>query len=221
MAMGDPAPAPAGATPAIEAVVFDLGKVLVDWSPSYFYAPRFDGDAVALERFLREVVCPEWIAEMDAGKPAAQAIREHCARHPQAAQLIALWQEGWPQMLRGEIAGTVEILAELRARGFPLYALSNFSTEAYPVARARFSFLEWFDDVVISGEVGLVKPDPRIFELAIERCGLAPARTVFIDDMAANVAAARGCGFIALQFIDAERLRSDLRALEVLSGAAT
>jgi 2-haloacid dehalogenase len=201
---------------SIDAVVFDLGKVLLDWNPAYFYRQHFAGDAAGLDRFLTEVIAPEWIAEMDAGKPAAAAVAELAARHPAHAPLIALWQEGWPHMLRGEIAGTVEILAELRARGMPLYALSNFSTETYPVACARFDFLGWFDHCVVSGEVGLVKPDPRIFALAVERCGLTPARTLFIDDLAANVTVAERAGWRALRFTDPPRLRADLAALGLL-----
>ena len=191
----------------LDAVVFDLGKVLLDWSPEYFFASHFAGDSVGLARFLSEIVTPAWIAEMDAGKPAARAMAELSARHPDHAHLIGLWHEGWPTMLRGEISGTVQILSELRERDVPLYALTNFSTETYPVACARFGFLAWFDDVVVSGEVGLVKPDPRIFTLAIERLRLDAPRTLFIDDMTANVETAAACGFNAYRFTTPEALR--------------
>jgi 2-haloacid dehalogenase len=119
-------------------------------------------------------------------------------------------------MLRGEIAGTVAIVEELRARGRRLYALTNFSTETYPIARARCPSLALFEEVIVSGEVGLVKPDPRIYALAIERCRLDPARTVFVDDHPANVAAAGVHGLHALQFTTPERLREALRALALL-----
>jgi 2-haloacid dehalogenase len=198
-----------------EAVLFDLGKVLLDWDPRYFYR-QFFADQPALERFVREVVAPEWILEMDAGKPAAQAIAERVRRFPQHAELIALWPEGWPTMLRGEIAGSVAILAELRGRGVRLCALTNFSTETFPVARARHAFLGWFETVVVSGEHGLVKPDPRIYRLAIERCRLDPARTVFVDDSQANVDAGRAAGLHALHFTAPERLRAELVALGLL-----
>lgn len=200
----------------IEAVVFDLGKVLLDWNPAYFFADHFADDADGLAHFLTEVIAPAWIAEMDAGKPASQAIAELSQRHPAHAHLIALWQEGWPRMLRGEISGTVDVLAELRERGTRLYALTNFSTETFPIAYARFPFLGWFEDTVVSGEVGLVKPDRRIIELTIERCRLDPRRSVFIDDMPANVAAAAASGLHALQFTSAPALRSALRSLGLL-----
>lgn len=200
----------------IDTVVFDLGKVLLDWSPSYFYRSHFYADEAALERFLAEVVSPEWIAEMDSGKPIAQAISERCLRHPEHAELITLWRDGWATMLRGEIAGTVAILAELRDRGIRLYSITNFSTETYPHACERFEFLRWFEHTVVSGELGIVKPDRRIFDHAIERCRLDPARSVFIDDMPANVAAARARGFHALHFTSPEALRSSLESLGLL-----
>jgi len=199
-----------------DALLFDLGKVLLDWDPRHYYARHFPGDAAGLERFVREVVAPEWILEMDAGKPAAQAIAERSRRFPAHAALIALWSSGWPHMLRGEIPGSVAILAELRARGRRLYALTNFSAETFPLARARHAFLGWFDDLVVSGEHGMVKPDPRIYRLAIARCALVPARTVFVDDSAVNVAAGRAAGLHALHFTSPARLRAELAALGLL-----
>jgi 2-haloacid dehalogenase len=200
----------------MDTVLFDLGKVLLDYSPRYYYERFFGGDEHALERFLAEVVPGDWVLEMDRGMPMDDAIAARQRRYPQHAGLIARWKEGWPQMLRGEIAGTVEILDELRQRGHRLYALTNFSHETWPLARARFAFLGWFEDVVVSGEVGLVKPDPRIYRLAVERCRLEPARTVFVDDLQANVAAARAEGLHALHFTVPERLRADLAALGLL-----
>ena len=200
----------------IDTVVFYLGKVLLDWSPGYFYRSHFADDEPALERFLSDVVSPEWIAEMDAGKPIADAIAERCSRHPDHAELIALWRDGWTTMLRGEIAGSVAILAELRERGTRLYSITNFSTETYPHACERFEFLHWFEHTVVSGELGIVKPDRRIFDYAIGRCGLDPATSVFIDDMPANIAAARASGFHAIHFTSPADLRSSLVSLGLL-----
>jgi 2-haloacid dehalogenase len=199
----------------VDAVLFDLGKVLLDWDPRYFYRPFFD-DERSLEHFVHRVVAPEWILEMDAGKPAARAIEERARLFPQHAALIALWPRGWPAMLRGEIAESVAILAELRARGHRLYALTNFSTETFPVARERHAFLGWFEDIVVSGEHGLVKPDPRIYALTIERCRLEPSRTVFVDDSPANVAAGAEAGLHSLHFTAPEALRPELIALGLL-----
>jgi len=199
----------------VEAVLFDLGKVLLDWSPRYYYE-RFFTDEHALERFLAEAVSLEWIHEMDRGKPMDQAIAERQRLFPEHADLLARWKQGWPEMLRGEIAGTVAILEELRSRGQRLYALTNFSAETFPIAQRRSPSLRLFADAVVSGEIGLVKPDPRIFALAIERCQLSPARTAYVDDMPVNVDAGRAAGLRALRFTTPERLREDLRALGAL-----
>jgi len=207
---------PASVPSPVDTVLFDLGKVLLDWDPRYFYRDLFGGDDQALERFVAEVVTIEWLRELDTGTPVDRAIAEHQLRFPQFADMIAMWPQGWPHMLRGEIAGSVEILTELRDRGMRLFALTNFSVETYPIARSRFSFLSWFEDVVMSGEHGITKPDPRIYRIAIERCRLSPARTVFVDDLRANVEAAREHGFHALQFTGPDKLREDLRALGAL-----
>jgi 2-haloacid dehalogenase len=199
----------------MDAVLFDLGKVLLDWDPRYYYR-RFFADEDELEEFVQRVVGHDFYLAMDAGKPAAQAIAERSRAFPEQAELIARWPEGWPVMLRGAIAGSVEILRELRGRGLRLYALTNFSTETWPTAKARFDFLSWFEDAIVSGELGIVKPDPRIFRLAISRCRLDPARTVFIDDAPANVAAGRASGLRSLLFTSPERLREDLAAIGLL-----
>ena len=199
----------------MEAVVFDLGTVLLDWNPRYYYRRFFASDE-AMEAFLAEALPTGWVAEMDAGKPADVAIAERQRLFPQHAALIARWKEGWHSMLRGPIAGSVAILAELRARGTRLLALSNFSIETWPVARERFAFLSWFEDTVVSGEHGVVKPDPRIFEIAIRRFRLDPPRAIYIDDLAENVTAARASGFLALRFTGAPKLRADLQELGLL-----
>ena len=196
--------------------LFDLGAVLIDWNPRYLYRPLFNGDEAAMEHFLAQVVRSEWNRQIDAGKPFSEAVAELSREQPQHAELIALWKEGWERMLRDQIHESVAILAELRAHGYRLFALTNWSAETFPIARRRFAFLEWFEHIVVSGEVGLAKPDPRIFRLAIERCRLDPPRTVFIDDSPANVAAGREAGLQALHFENPEKLRADLAGLGYL-----
>lgn len=200
---------------AIDAVVFDLGRVLLDWDPRYYYR-RFFGNDEALEHFVQQVIPHDWYLEMDAGKPVELAVAERQRAYPEYAGLIERWKEGWPLMMRGPIVGTVDILDALRRGGLRLYALTNFSTETWPLAQARFEFLSWFEDAIVSGEHGIVKPDPRIFELAISRCRLEPAKTAFVDDVPANVEAARACGLCALHFTSPEKLRKDLSSLGIL-----
>jgi len=199
--------------------MFDLGGVLLDWDPRYLYRQLLPDEA-AVEWFLAEVCTPEWNREQDRGRPWPAAVAELSARFPEHAALIAAYHERWDETLAGAITPSVEVLAYLRERGTPCYALTNFSPEKLQRARARFGFLDWFRDIVVSGEVGLVKPDPRIYHLAVERFGLDPAATVYIDDQPANVAAARDLGMVALHFTGPERLRVALRELGLLDGAA-
>ena len=200
----------------IDTILFDLGAVLIDWNPRYLYREHFRGDETAMEHFLAEVVPNEWNRSIDAGKPFDDAVAERIKLHPTHADLIRLWRDGWPKMLADEIPGSVSILDELRGRGHRLYALTNWSAETFPLARERFGFLNWFEDIVVSGEVGLAKPDPRIFALTIERCRLTPAKTVFIDDSLHNVEAGRTAGLHALHFHDPDALRRDLANLDLL-----
>jgi 2-haloacid dehalogenase len=197
-------------------VLFDLGGVLIDWNPRYLYRPLFGQDEAAMEEFLARICPPEWNHQLDEGKPFAQAVAERQRLFPEHAPLIALWHQGWPQMLRDEIGETVAILRELRERGRRLFALTNWSAETFPIARARFPFLGWFEDIVVSGEVGLAKPDPRIFELTIRRTGLDPAATLFTDDSPRNVEAARASGLRAELFRDPAGLRETLRTVGLL-----
>jgi 2-haloacid dehalogenase len=202
---------------ATDAVVFDLGGVLIDWDPRRLYRKLLAGEA-AVEEFLATVCTPEWNAEQDRGRPFAEAVAELVERHPAHAAAITAYHERWTEMLGGEIPGTVAVLAELRAAGVPLYALSNWSAETFRLTRGRFPFLEWFDGLVVSGEEGVTKPDRRIFELLIERFGLVPAATLFVDDSAANVTAARDLGLDAVRFRGAGGLRRDLAARGLLDG---
>jgi 2-haloacid dehalogenase len=206
-------------TGSISAVVFDLGGVLIDWDPRYLYRQLFDDDA-AMERFLAEICSPEWNGLQDAGRSWAEGVEELARRHPAERELIAAFHRRWDEMLGGQIQETVDLLAELRESGIGIYALSNWSAETFPIARARYPFLGWFDGIVISGEVGICKPDPRAFRHLIERYGLEPATTLFVDDSADNVRAAGELGMIALQFRGAAELRGELSALGALAAGA-
>ena len=202
----------------VEAVVFDLGGVLIDWNPRHLYRRLFGGDVQAMEAFLREVCTPEWNARQDAGRRWDEAVAELVARHPEARDLIVAYDERWEEMLGGPIEGTVEILHDLRETGTALYALSNWSAAKYAIARPRYPFLGWFRDVVISGEVGVIKPDPSIFRLLLERHALDPTRTAYVDDSDANVSVAERLGMIAIRFKGPGALRTDLTRLGLLAG---
>ena len=213
-----PAVNPPDAAARPQAVVFDLGGVLIDWNPRYLYRSIFDGDEAAMEAFLAEVTTPEWNARQDAGRPWADAIDELAARFPEHRERIEAYWLRWPETLGQAIAPTVEILRELRQTGVRLYALTNWSAETFPLARPRFPFLEWFDGIVVSGEVRMAKPDPRIFAHLVERHDLSPSATVFVDDSEANIRAAAAAGLIAIRFDGADELRRRLVALGLLPG---
>jgi 2-haloacid dehalogenase len=198
------------------AVVFDLGGVLIDWNPRYLYRKLFDDEA-AMETFLADVVSPEWNGQQDSGRTWAEAVEVLSREHPEQRGLIAAYWHRWQETLGDAIAPTVAILEELRETGIRLYALSNWSAETFPVARPRYPFLDWFDGIVISGEEKVAKPDPEIFHHLLDRYGLDPATTVFIDDSEANVRAATAEGITSIRFVDAATLRNDLRRFGLLA----
>jgi 2-haloacid dehalogenase len=205
--------------PTIGAVVFDLGGVLIDWNPRYLYRQLFVDDEAGMEAFLADVCNAAWNARQDAGRSWAEAIAELVTDHPDQRELIEAYRVRWPEMLAGPIQPTVDLLDELRTAGVPLFALSNWSAETYPIARERFEFLGWFDAIVISGEVGVTKPDPRIYRHLLEVHGLEAASTLFVDDHAANVEVAASLGFVAHRFEDARRLREELIGAGLLTAS--
>ncbi len=196
-------------------MIFDLGGVLIDWDPRHLYRQLFD-DPDDMERFLAEVATAAWNHEQDAGRPLVEGTAELVALHPERRALIEAYYGRWPEMLGGAIEGTVDILAEVRRTGTPVYALSNWSAETFPVTRDRYPFLDWFDGVLISGEIGVAKPDRRMFRTLVERYDLEPRRSVFVDDLERNVEAAAALGFVAIRFTGADDLRRSLAELDVL-----
>lgn len=200
----------------ITTVIFDLGGVLIDWNPRHLYRKLFPGDEAAMEQFLAAVCTPAWNYGQDRGRLIADAVRELTAEHPQHSGLIAAYYTRFDEMMAGAIADSVAIVAELHARSVPLYGLTNFSAETYPLAVARFEFLRWFRGILVSGEHGVVKPDPAIYRLLVERFGIDPRAAVFIDDVKANAEAAACVGIRGIHFIGAEALRVELAALGLL-----
>ncbi|MFG0669674.1 HAD family hydrolase [Pseudomonas sp. xss_1] len=200
-------------TISIDTVVFDLGGVLVDWNPRHLYRKIFRNDEAAMESFLSDVCNTAWNEQQDRGRPWSEAISEAISHHPSHEANIRVYRERWDEMLSGAMVGTVEILNELQLGGIRLVALTNWSAETFHYAERRFEFLKKFEGVLVSGKEGLIKPEPEIFQLLLHRYSLAPRRTLFIDDVEKNVAAARAQGMLAVRFTDADQLRSDLVTL--------
>jgi 2-haloacid dehalogenase len=190
--------------------IFDLGGVLIDWNPRHLYRKLFDGDEAAMEQFLATVCTTAWNERQDAGRSFAEATQELLPRHADKIELIEAFGKRFDEMIGGAIDGTVDVLAELKQRAVPVYAITNWSAETFPPQRWRFAFLSWFDGIVVSGMEGVIKPDPRIFRILCERHRIAPKTAVFIDDVAANAAAASALGIHGIHFRSPEQLRREL-----------
>ncbi|HXP02630.1 MAG TPA: HAD family phosphatase [Stellaceae bacterium] len=204
------------AGPYRDIVIFDLGGVLIEWDPRHLYRKLFASDEAAMEHFLATVCTHEWNRGQDAGRSFAEGARLLKAEHPDKAELIDAYGARFDEMMPGPVAGSVAILTELRERGTPLYALTNFSAETYPPAFARFEFLRWFRGVVVSGDVKAIKPDPEIFHALLDTYAIDPHRAVFIDDVPINAHAAKALGIHGIHFTTPDALRAELVALGLL-----
>ena len=193
------------------AVVFDLGNVLIDWDPHPAIAAAVGDDEAA--RFLAsdDFDFGAWNHEQDSGRAFEESEQAAVARVPHWREHILSYRANFDRSLIGEIAATVDVLRDLHAAGVRLLALTNWSAELFPVARGRFDFLELFEDILVSGEERLAKPDPRVFALLTERSGLPPGACVFVDDKPENVEAARAAGLDGIVFVDDGTLREQLR----------
>ena len=202
--------------PDRDVAIFDLGGVLLDWDPRYLYRQLFRDDETGLEQFLATVCSHEWNRGQDAGRSFADGARLLKDRHCDKGDLIDAYHARFDEMIAGPIAGTVDVLGELHAAGTPLYGLTNFSSETFPSARKRFEFLEWFQGIVVSGEVKVIKPDPRIYEILMARFDIDPRRAVFVDDTPANVEAASRLGMHGIHYRDPCSLRAELAGVGLL-----
>jgi len=199
----------------VDHVVFDVGNVLIEWDPDHLYR-KLISDPVERALFLSDICTPAWNLEQDRGRSWADAVAERVALFPQHAALIRAFDERWPEMVPGEVPGSVALLESLRMADVPLYAITNFSAEKFVLARARFAFLNGFRDVVISAEERLLKPDPAIYHALLERNGLTAAQCLFIDDSEKNVRGAEAVGMHAHHFRDAVALAAKLRTLGLI-----
>ncbi len=201
--------------PPLSIAVFDVGNVLIRWEPRLLFGKIF-ADPARRDWFLAEICTEAWNREMDRGRPFADGIAERVARHPEWADEIRAFDERWHEMVPGTIEGSVALLGALRARGVPTYAVTNFSAEKWAECLARFAFLAGFRDVVVSAHERLLKPDPAIFRVLVERNGLDPSTCFFVDDVAANVEGARAAGMSGAVFTTPARLAVDLAARGLL-----
>lgn len=199
------------------AVIFDLGGVLVNWDPRNLYRRFFNGDAAALDKFLTDIDFHAWNLEQDRGRSFADGVAVLSAQFPHYADLIHAYDQHWEESITGAIAGTVEILYALKAAGHSVNLLSNISREKYQVLRDNYAFFEAFDCRLISADVRLLKPDPRIYALMLAKIDRAARDCVFIDDSAVNVAGADQVGMTAIHFQTPPQLKIELQQCGLLS----
>ncbi|MDG2367633.1 MAG: HAD family phosphatase [Flavobacteriaceae bacterium] len=190
----------------IETIIFDLGGVLVDWNPEYVYLNEFNGDRKKMQWFFDNICTSSWNEEQDGGYLMADATDERINLFPKYKKLIKMFYGRWEEMLKDEIKGTVEILHKLKRKKYKLIALTNWSSETFPVAVKKFKFLKLFDGIVVSGKVKMLKPFPEIYNYTLKKYGLIANKSIFIDDRISNVDGAIKCGIHGIQFVSPKNL---------------
>ena len=196
----------------IKNIVFDFGGVLIDWNPRYLYRSYFAGDEERMEWFLQNVCTYPWNIQMDGGKPFAEGVAELTALHPEWAEAIGVYHTRWAEMIGGEVEGTASLIKRLKAAGYRVFGLTNWSMETYPLIRDNYEVFSLFEGVVVSGEEHLLKPDEKIYRCLLERYSLEAAESVFLDDNADNVAGAEAVGMEAVRFVDAQQAEAELKS---------
>jgi 2-haloacid dehalogenase len=194
----------------MQAVVFDIGGVLIDWDPRHLYR-KLIPDAERREYFLAEVCTLRWHSQHDAGTPFTKTIPPLVAEHPEWEPQIRAWEERFDEMWGGLVPGTTEILSAIRLRGIPVFAATNWQADGWRRACRLFPCLNWFDGALVSGEEGIAKPDPRFFDVLVDRFGIDPRASLYIDDNEENVLAATNRGFSVHHFVTSAALAEDIR----------
>jgi 2-haloacid dehalogenase len=203
-------------TQTIKAILFDFGNVLIEWDPRHVYRRYFPNNEAAMEQFFREVNFMEWNAQQDKGRPFVEGVALLSREFPQYAHLIQAYHDNWTKSIGGSLDGTVEIMKRLKQSGYSLYGLSNWSAETFPLVRDKFMFFDLLDDIILSGEVGQIKPHPDIYKIALKRIGRPASECLFIDDSSANIEQARKMGFAVIHFQSPEQLGAELKTLGLL-----
>lgn len=199
----------------ITTAVFDVGKVLFEWDPRHLFA-KLITDKDELEYFVTVIVTPKWHFQHDAGRALDDMVAERVAEFPEYAAWIAAYSNRFNETIPGPVTGSLEIVQELAERDVPLFAITNFGAEFWDMFRPTQPIFDRFHDIIVSGVEKLVKPDPAIYMLALQRFGLKSGEAIFIDDNHDNVISARENGFVAHHFTDADSLRRELIAIDLL-----
>jgi len=198
----------------IKTIIFDLGGVLIDWSPEYVYLKEFRGDRAQMDWFLNHVCAWDWNVNQDAGYPIAKATEERIAMFPEYEALIKMYYGRWEEMLGFTHNGTLAILKELVDNPeYRVLALTNWSEETWPKAIAKFPWLQWFEGILVSGDEGMRKPFANIYELMLSRYSIQAEEAIFIDDSLKNIEGCEKVGIKGIHFKDSSTLAAQLRAV--------
>ena len=200
----------------IKNVIFDLGGVLIDWNPEYVYLDVFNGDREKMKWFFDEICTMDWNENQDAGYPLEKATEERVKLFPEYEEWIRIYYGRWEEMLGKQIDGTVAILKQLIDNpNYKVVALTNWSAETFPVALERFDFLHWFEGIVVSGTEKMRKPFNEIYELTLNRFNIEASQSLFIDDNARNIEAAKKMEINTIRFNNPTQLKSELKSLNI------
>jgi 2-haloacid dehalogenase len=190
-------------------IIFDFGAVLVDWSQYYLYRKVMASDD-EIKEFLDEIDFTQWNLQFDKGYPFEDGVEEKCAQFPHRAELIRRFNSHWLDAMGKVMMDTVDVARRLKAAGYTLYGLSNWSESKFNLVKDRLVFLDYLDDYILSGKVKQVKPEPFIFHTLLDAINHKADECLFIDDSAANIKTAEALGFQTIQFKSAEQLADEL-----------
>lgn len=198
----------------IKNIIFDFGGVLVDWNPTYLYSKEFD-NKTEMNHFLEHICTPEWNLQQDAGRSLAEATAILQKEYPEHKELIGYYYGRWEEMLGGVIEESERILRMLKPK-YPVYGLTNWSAETITIAYERYDFFELLDGIVVSGDEKLIKPDPKLYQIILDRYNLKANESLFIDDNAKNIETARNMGFHTIHFTKNLNLEKAVRDMGLI-----
>jgi len=200
----------------INAIIFDLGNVLIDWNPNHLFDKLFT-DKEQQKHFLQHICTPDWNEQQDAGRTIKEATEELVKQYPEWKEYIKAYYGRWTEMLGGPIQDTVDLFKQLKESGkYKLYALTNWSAELFPIALAQYEFLHWFDGRVVSGEEKMRKPYPEFYQILLDRFLIQPEEALFIDDNLRNIQAAEAIGIKSIHFQSPQQLKMELQQLQLI-----
>jgi 2-haloacid dehalogenase len=203
----------------IRSIIFDFGGVVINWDPHQLFKKYFAEDAHAIDSFLEEINFSAWNLAQDKGYPFAQAVIDLSKQFPQYSHLINAYDVEWEESITGIIPETVEIMNKLKTAGYRLFGLTNWSAEKFSIVRHKYEVFNLFEEIVVSGEVKLIKPDPAIFKFLLNKINHPVNECYLVDDSNQNIETAQNMGFVTHHFSSPALLELDLVARGILPAA--